>query len=184
VKRGPGGWESVPKRKNTKKKTASKKSVSSKPEQRRAQRADARSAKRTSGRSAKGTGKNLARDYQQGAGGHMNGSAPMPAGMPTPRQATGLTRLGCDWCRSSGMRAIYTGDGQIKTVIAVQPCNHRWSSRASGPAQKPADRKDKFLCPPCGNTGQLVITTTRHRDGAQTKGVIVCPICQGWIRHW
>lgn len=163
VRRGKDGWQPTAKRKAA--------SSRSKPKQRRAGRAEARTVRRTPGRRDNASSP-LARDYQQGAGGRMNGSAPTPARLPTPRQATGLTRLGCDWCRSSGMRPVYTGEGRIKIVIAVLPCNHRWSSKANGPAQKPPERTDALVCPPCQNTGL-------SKDKLET-----CPTCQGWIGQW
>ena len=155
-------------------------------DKRRDERDAARQSRRTSGRAPdiSSGDKSLARDFKQGAGGRMNGSAAGKNGLPTVRQATGLTRLGCPWCRSSGMRPLFIGAGQIKTVIAVQPCNHRWSSRDNGPSQKPAGPRDQFLCPPCGNTGQQTVTTTRHADGAVTRAKIRCLTCQGWIVHW
>jgi hypothetical protein len=181
VRQGRNGWEKTPK-------PASKKKQATAAEQRRIDRTVTRLDRRNArtGKPTKTSGGNsrLARDFQQGAGGRMTGSDPTKTGLPTPRQATGLTRLRCDWCRSSGMRPFFDGDGPIKTVIGVVPCNHRWSSKANGPSQKPAGRRDRLLCPPCENTGEQAWRAARDSDGAATVFKRVCPTCQGWILHW
>ena len=175
VRLGPDGWVATAGRKPASAETKRQRQT---PKQRRDQRAAARP-----GRPAGGGNQRLARDYQQRADGRMAGSSPARNGLPTPRQATGLTRLGCDWCRSSGMRPIYTGIGIIKTVIAVQRCNHRWSSRDGGPSQQPPDRTDVLLCQPCANTG-LVLVETVGRGGGKSAAQVPCHTCQGWIMHW
>lgn len=185
VKRTKDGWALTPGTKPLSPRAKRKRESAA--EQRRIERTAARMSRRSTragrAKAALGNGE-LARDFRQGAGGRMNGSGSAKTGLSTPRQATGLTRLRCDWCRSTGVRPIFTGSGQIKTVIAVQSCNHRWSSKGNGPAQKPAGRHDKLLCPPCENSGEITLTTTRHADGAKTVSTLPCFTCLGWIRHW
>lgn len=181
VRRTADGWAATPKRtsksKRAKQKTGTERRADERAAARRSARTPARKPRATSGNGS------LARDYDQAPGGRMNGSAAGKTGLPTVRQATGLTRLNCPWCRSSGQRPIFTGAGQLKTVVAVLPCNHRWSSRDGGPAQEPAAPGDKFLCPPCQNTGTFTMKT-RARDGSTVTHQQLCPTCVGWIIHW
>jgi hypothetical protein len=187
VRQGTDGRWTEPAKRKKPATAKTKRQRESAAEQRRVQRVTQRldrRAQQAMQRADAQANRNLKREFQQGPGGRMTGSKQAKNGLPTPRQATGLTRLGCDWCRSSGVRPIFTGEGQIKTVIAVQNCNHRWSSKDGGPSQKPAGRRDKFLCTMCANSGEVTLTTIRHGDGARTISKKPCFTCLGWILHW
>lgn len=129
------------------------------------------------------TNPNLARKSKRGPGGRMNGSVSGAPKMPTPRQAVGLQRLGCDWCRGTGTRPLTTGKGRVKTVIGIAPCAHSWAVPNHGPGQDAPDRWDSLVCPPCTNTGSATVKV-KQGSGPAVAAEVPCFTCNGWIRHW
>lgn len=95
---------------------------------------------------------------------------------PASRRATAtqvttdeqMTQLSCDWCRSTNARPQTTGNGMIRIVTGVLPCNHT-PFLPDGTFQHPLGPTG-LVCPGCDNTG-----------GPDGKG---CPTCQGFIVRW
>lgn len=143
-----------------------------------------RSPRTTTKPDAKNPNPNLARKSKRNTDGTMAGSVSGGPKMPTPRKAVGLQRLGCAWCRGTGVRPLTVGKGRVRTVIGVAKCAHSWAVPNHGPGQDPPDRRDSMVCPDCANTGVRRIRTKRHADGAETTGTLPCFVCKGWILHW
>lgn len=159
----------------------------------RADRAKSRASQRKADRTARspraaakptaGKNPNLARNSKRNADGTMNGSVSGAPKMPTPRQAVGLQRLGCPWCRGQGTRPLTTGKGRVKTVIGYAPCAHSWAVPNHGPGQDAPDRRDSLVCPPCQNTGKAMVKVKRP-GGREPAAEVPCFTCGGWILHW
>lgn len=187
MRRTADGWQLT---KTRKKRTYTRGEV----EQDRAARSKTRAAKRTTDRAArapraaakpaaaKATNPNLARKSRQRPDGTMAGSIEGLSQMPTPRKATGLQRLGCDWCRGTGTRPLTTGKS-IRTVIGVARCSHSWAVPNNGPGQDAPRRGDALVCPPCQNKGKVPVVAKRG-DGVEVTAEVPCPTCHGWILHW
>lgn len=162
----------------------------------RAARSKARSDQRKTSRAARtsrtrtapaqdtpNTNPNLARKAKRGPGGRMAGSVSGVPKIPTPRQAVGLQRLGCDWCRGTGTRPLTTGKGRVKTVIGIAPCAHSWAVPNHGPGQDAPDRWDSLVCPLCQNAGSVTVKV-EQKSGPAVAAKVPCFTCNGWIRHW
>lgn len=132
---------------------------------------------------AKSTNPNLARKSRQRADGTMAGSIEGLSRMPTPRQATGLQRLGCDWCRGRGVRPLTVGKGRIRTVIGVARCSHSWAVPNNGPGQDAPKRGDALVCTTCENKGKVPVVA-RGAGGVEVTAEVPCTTCQGWILYW
>lgn len=152
-------------------------------------RADKRAAGRTtrnpraSAKASADKNPNLARKSTRRADGTMAGSVSGAPKMPTPRQAVGLQRLGCAWCRGTGTRPLTVGKGRVRTVIGYAPCGHSWAVPNNGPGQDAPDRRDSLVCPQCQNTGKTTVKVKRP-GGREPAAEVPCFTCGGWILHW
>lgn len=98
------------------------------------------------------------------AGGRFNGSR------PAVRQPS-LTRVKCLWCRGTGQRVLFTGDGQMKTITGVMACNHRAAPTRGSQPQAPAAETDFLFCLRCDDSGE-------------DPGGGECGTCHGWVNKY
>lgn len=154
LKRGTGGvWEYKPPRSRTAKPSGSV----------RARPRSSTNVQQTRAQAAPAAPDTRADRVVRGADGRFNGSR--PARRPSQ------TRVTCPWCRGTGHRVLFTGDGQMKTITGVMPCNHRPVPARGQPPQTPAAEGDYLFCLRCEDTGQAP-------DGSE------CPTCRGWVNRY
>lgn len=95
-----------------------------------------------------------------------------PNGSWAAARRPGLARAKCPWCRGTGDRVLFSGDGTMKTIAGILPgCNHRPIPARGHKPQTPAADTDFLFCLRCDDTGN-------DPDGGE------CTTCHGWVNKY